>query len=62
MRKLREILRLRLYAGLSIRQIRDSLRARSGRIDNWTPHTLIDKLTCIQLVNGVSYEKYYCGR
>jgi len=34
----------------------------SGRIDNWTPHTLVDKLTCIRLVNGVSYEKYYCGR
>ena len=32
MRKLREILRLRLYAGLSIRQIRDSLRVSVGAI------------------------------
>ncbi|MDR7121183.1 hypothetical protein J2W69_002124, partial [Rheinheimera soli] len=32
MRKLREILRLRLYAGLSIRQIRDSLRISIGAI------------------------------
>ena len=32
MRKLREILRLRLYAGLSIRQIRDSLRVSIGAI------------------------------
>lgn len=32
MRKLREILRLRLQAGLSIRQVRDSLKISLGAI------------------------------
>ncbi|WP_404400543.1 hypothetical protein LG288_11115 [Idiomarina seosinensis] len=32
MRKLREILRLRLHAGLSIRQVRNSLRISIGAI------------------------------
>jgi len=32
MRKLREILRLRLQAGLSIRQVRDNLRISLGAI------------------------------
>ena len=36
MRKLREILRLRLHAGLSVRQVRDSLRVSVGAIQKVT--------------------------
>ncbi|MGR9071266.1 IS21 family transposase, partial [Klebsiella quasipneumoniae] len=36
MRKLREILRLRLHAGLSVRQVRDSLRISIGAIQKVT--------------------------
>lgn len=36
MRKLREILRLRLHAGLSVRQVRDSLRVSIGAIQKVT--------------------------